>query len=124
MLSGHTYMDYFFGKDDRFEVVVEATGETLAERITQVNAELAEEYEDRQFTKSTGKVNGADADIYFCDGGQYAKKDSEEKEKLAPTAFFECQGSLVCIRGLDSLYDAKWDNAWLELFTFERKDLT
>ena len=124
VLSGHTYMDYFFGKDDRFEVVVEATGETLAERITQVNAELAEEYEDRQFTKSTGKVNGADADIYFCDGGQYAKKDSEEKEKLAPTAFFECQGSLVCIRGLDSLYDAKWDNAWLELFTFERKDLT
>ena len=124
VLSGHTYLDYFFGKDDRFEVVVEATGETLAERITQVNAELAEEYEDRQFTKSTGKVNGADAEIYFCDGGEYAKKDSEEKEKLAPTAFFECQGSLVCIRGLDSLYDAKWDNAWLELFTFERKDLT
>ena len=117
-------MDYFFGKDDRFEVVVEATGETLAERITQVNAELAEEYEDRQFTKSTGKVNGADAEIYFCDGGEYAKKDSEEKEKLAPTAFFECQGRLVCIRGLDSLYDAKWDTAWLERFQFSTADLT
>ena len=129
--SNREHTDYFFRKDnDRFEILIElpSTEEipkpSLDERMAQVNSELAESYEGWQYAKSSAVVNGTETAIYYCDGGNYARKDTDQTEPVAPTAFFELEGHLVMIRGIGELYGNKWDNAYLDLFRFEVTDLT
>ena len=129
--SNREHTDYFFRKDnDRFEILIElpSTEEipkpSLDERMAQVNSELAESYEGWQYAKSSAVVNGTETAIYYCDGGNYARKDTDQTEPVAPTAFFELEGHLVMIRGIGELYGHKWDNAYLDLFRFEVTDLT
>ena len=129
--SNREHTDYFFRKDnDRFEILIElpSTEEipkpSLDERMAQVNSELAESYEGWQYAKSSAVVNGTETALYYCDGGNYARKDTEQTEPVAPTAFFELEGHLVMIRGIGELYGNKWDNAYLDLFRFEVTDLT
>ncbi len=121
--SGYARLDCFFQKEnDRFEILIALPGEDeapLPERMTQINRELALAYDGWQYTKATVSLNGTDTAIYFCDGGEYARKDSLQKELVAPTAFFVWQGHTVTIRGIDRLYGTKWDNAYLSLFDFE-----
>ena len=125
--GGYDRVEYFFGKDEaekpEFEVLLELPGTeeepkpSLDERMAQINAELAEEFELWQYVKSSATADGAETAIWTCDGGEYAKKDSEDKELIAPTAFFEWQGCLVIVRGVGDLYGTKWDDAYLAQFT-------
>ena len=125
--GGYDRVEYFFGKDEaekpEFEVLLELPGTeeepkpSLDERMAQINAELAEEFELWQYAKSSATVDGAETAIWTCDGGEYAKKDSEDKELAAPTACFEWQGCFVVVRGVGDLYRTKWDDAYLAQFT-------
>lgn len=97
--SNQDNMDYFFKKgNERFEILIELPGpeenpkSSLDDKMGQVNRELAAAYEGWQYTKSSAVVNGTETAIYYCDGGNYAKKDSEQTERVAPTAFFELKG--------------------------------
>ena len=129
--SNQDNMQYFFRKDnDRFLIYIELPEAennkkpSLDEKITQLNNDLALEYAQLQYTKTSAAVNGTDIALYYCDGGEYLKKGSDQTELMAPTAYFEWMGHLVMIRGIGDLYGSRWDNAYLDLFKFDAIDVS
>ena len=113
-------LDNFFRKgDDRIEVIIRPLNTPLDAQIARINSDWTAEYENLQYAKSTATIGGRDTAVYFLDGGSYERKDSGGKEQMPPTAIFEWEGHEVTLRGLDDLYGAKWNNAWIDLFCWE-----
>ena len=124
MASNDFYMDYFFYHgSERLEVILWRHEVPLDMYIEQVNRDLAETYDNWQYTKTTAKIEGKETELYYYDGGYCTNRKTGKTELFGPTAIFECEGHLVIIRGIGSLYGAKWDDAWLDLFRYELVDL-
>lgn len=124
--SNQDNMQYFFEKgNDRFLVYIELPGTednpkpSFAERMAKINRELSLEYEQVQYTAASITLNGTETPLYYCNGGEYQKKGSDEPELFAPTAYYDWQGYTVMIRGIGDLYGSEWDHAYFNLFKFD-----
>lgn len=95
---------------------------TLDEWAAQANAELSAEYPGLRYEKTSALVNGAETELWYCDGGDPENPDHEQTGRYVPTAVFNVDGYRVMLRVLGSNGEA-WDNAYPSLFRFSAREL-
>ena len=110
--------------DNEFEIYIDQSDTSLEDVMGPLIQFYSDYFTDWELTKTTVKVGGVDTEIYSWGGMEYTEREYGSKEPDYPTAYFEYMGHVVKVLVWKGLDKTKWDDKWLELFTFERKDLT
>jgi len=128
---GEDNVQYIFQNGgDKFLVYIELPGAeddpkpSLDEKMAEINRELSLEYEQVQYAIASVSLNGTETPVYYCNGGAYLNKETNEPEQFAPTAYFEWMDYTVMLQGVGNLYGALWDEAYFDLFRFEAVTLS
>lgn len=119
-IKGSNYIDITINLSDSMKQYMSISRKRVSinKAVSQYNRELASTYKNFRLKKGKAKIAESNVDIFYNDGKYYEKLNGELK-LIAPSAFFEFNGTEVRMNLYVDLKEKKWNNKYLNLFNFK-----